>query len=57
MKNQDTVQKTTIIKQATSAVSDIMDYLIKRNLATKEISQKMAIIDDLILKYKESKTK
>lgn len=52
MKNPDFIKKSIIIKQATQAVNDIMNYMLEKNLATKEMTQKMAIIDDLILKYK-----
>lgn len=52
MKNPDFIKKSIIIEQATQAVNDIMNYMLEKNLATKEMTQKMAIIDDLILKYK-----
>ena len=52
MKNPDFIKKSVIIEQATQAVNDIMNYMLEKNLATKEMTQKMAIIDDLILKYK-----
>ena len=49
---KDFIKKSIIIEQATQAVNDIMNYMLEKNLATKEMTQKMAIIDDLILKYK-----
>lgn len=52
MKNPDFIKKSIIIKQATQAVNEIMNYMLEKNLATKEMTQKMAIIDDLIIKYK-----
>jgi len=53
MKNPDFIKKSVIIKQATQAVNDIMNYMLEKNLATKEMTQKMAIIDDLIIKYQD----
>lgn len=42
-------------KRAINAVSFIMDFLLERNLATKEVCKAMADIDDLIIQYKDTR--